>query len=199
MQDRIAAVELFLVEQGKLLNSILDINLSPALGVHVLAQRASQKNELITLLVRKLWALKSMVTARELGYGLTRRLNQVQNNEQDESVHFECANNLEFSWAEAYNGLVAKECDRKPLWPLTLGKMLEVGHLIEDSAVIPLSELLVLLATDNKNQTACIKQVLLAFPVILVMKGNHNLLINIHEYNVQQDLLRIIFDPKDGC
>ena len=67
---------------------------------------------------------------------MKRRVCQAVQHVQDDKLRFVCNNNLELSWDEAYAKLSEAESQHKPLWPLTMEEMLDIGRLIHNSAVM---------------------------------------------------------------
>ena len=183
---------------GASLESVLNISIDPAVGLGILGQRIQAKNACITSLVRKLWTFNASIVDKYVIRGMNRRVQQIAHPPQVDTLRFVSSNNLDMPWDEAYTKLTEFESQHKQLWPLTLEELLDMGHLIQHSVVIPEMDVLQLLQCAEENEGACLKQILTSFPLLLVTKGCKRLYINVHEYNVQCELLHKIFSVESS-
>ena len=67
LQDSLARIEHDMKELGALLQSVLDINIEPIVGLGILGQRIQAKDALITSLVRKLWTFNASIVDKKVG------------------------------------------------------------------------------------------------------------------------------------
>ena len=209
LSTKIRAINDTLDEVRRKFQEVSAIDVSPRMGVTLLARNVEINKDFLMTTVKVLCQLQSLVTDRKVINGLTRRISQQQDilnkrfhHRQDEEMpELHCKNNGTLTWEEAFLSLLELQNSgyqgyKKSVKMLSIDQAISLGMLLRDTAIVSLEELRYYLPQSFSHGKevpfSVVNQLLICYPLLLVKKQKSHFLVNMHQMDFEcEDLERL--------
>lgn len=169
--------------------SALDIKTDASLGYHIMSKNADQKELLFKNVSVKCQALKSFLSVSKIRTSLARRVKQMSTSRSDLSPgKILCYNDTSLTWHEAFANLIS-DMNAYDM------NVYNIGMLMKDSAAV---EVKLLLSQVRNVRKDFLKQILMTFPLLLLMKTTGEMfVINFHQISNNCSEIDALMETKD--
>ena len=209
LQKSLQNINAKISEVKKCFAEISEISVNASVGVSVLAANLTKKMAKLMEAVKLLAEITSLTSDKNLLRSLRRRIRQQEetmlgllHRRRVENCQINCMNSSSLTWEDALSSLETLQNGNKKFKMsnamLTIEEVIKIGTMMSEATAVSIEELKLylparLITATGEILNSALKQLLIAYPLLLMKRSGHIFLINMHQMEFNCDELDLLF------